>query len=103
MLLLGETDVRADPTAQGSFLDRERALLGEDAELFTANDKPGAATVEDDDDDLLGDDFGSAPPVSAGAPTNDLDDFESSFPAIDTRNDVCWLRLRLAHTELNGY
>jgi hypothetical protein len=91
ILLLGETDVRPDSTAQGSFLERERALLGEDADLFAANDKPSAATVEDgDDDDLLGggDDFVSAPQGSGGAAQNDLDTFESSFPAIDTRNDV---------------
>lgn len=93
ILVLGETDVRPDSTAQGSFLERERALLGEDADLFAANDKPGAATVEDgDDDDLLGggDDFVSAPQGSGGAAQNDLDSFESSFPAIDTRNDVRW-------------
>ncbi|KEF60082.1 uncharacterized protein A1O9_04932 [Exophiala aquamarina CBS 119918] len=86
----GETDVRPGSNAQGSFLERERALLGEDADLFAANDKPGAATVEDgDDDDLLGggDDFVSAPRGSGGAAQNDLDSFESSFPAIDTRND----------------
>lgn len=87
---LGETDVRPDSTAQGTFLERERALLGEDADLFAANDNPSAATVEDgDDDDLLGgDDFVSAPQGSGGAGQNDLDTFESSFPAIDTRNDV---------------
>ncbi|KIW95949.1 uncharacterized protein Z519_03015 [Cladophialophora bantiana CBS 173.52] len=86
----GETDIRPDPAAQGSFLERERALLGEDAELFNANDRPGAATVEDGDDDLLGGDgeFTSAPVLpSGGDGQHDLDDFESSFPAIDTRNE----------------
>ncbi|KIW24471.1 uncharacterized protein PV07_10182 [Cladophialophora immunda] len=86
----GETDVRPDPSAQGSFLERERALLGEDADLFNANDRPGAATVEDGDDDLLGGDgdFTAAPTQpSGGDGQQDLDDFESSFPAIDTRNE----------------
>lgn len=89
--LLGETDVRPDASGQGDFLERERALLGEDAELFNAGDsKPGATTVEDGDDDLLGgDDFVSAPAQpSGGAANNDIDDFESSFPAIDTTNNV---------------
>ncbi|KIV90292.1 hypothetical protein PV10_07611 [Exophiala mesophila] len=87
----GESDVRPDSsTAQGSFLERERALLGEDADLFAAGDKTNAATVADgDDDDLLGGDGGDftsgAPNTSSGQ--GDLDDFESSFPAIDTRND----------------
>jgi hypothetical protein len=86
--------VRPEPTGQGGdFLARERALLGEDADLFTANDaKSNVATVQDGDDDLLGgdDDFTSAPaqPSGGAAANNDLDDFESSFPAIDTRNDV---------------
>lgn len=87
----GETDVRPDSTAaEGSFLERERAVLGEDAELFAANDKPGAATVEDGGGDLLGEDgdFTSAPAQQSGEPQKDLDDFESSFPAIDTQNDV---------------
>ncbi|KIW73460.1 hypothetical protein PV04_01576 [Phialophora macrospora] len=87
----GETDIRPDASGQGDFLERERALLGEDADLFNAGDnRPSAATVEDGDDDLLGgnDDFTSAPAQpSGGAAIDDLDDFESSFPAIDTRND----------------
>ncbi len=79
----------------GSLLERERALLGEDADLFAANDIPGAATVQDgddDDDDLLGGDdgdFTSAPAQPSGdAGGNELKDFESSFPAIDARNNV---------------
>ncbi|EXJ89508.1 hypothetical protein A1O3_02575 [Capronia epimyces CBS 606.96] len=86
----GEVDLRPDPAAQGSLEERERALLGEDAELFAANDRPGAATVEDGIDDLLGGDDGdfvSAPNDSAGGAQNELDDFESSFPAIDTQNE----------------
>ena len=67
-------------------------MLGEDADLFAAGDKTNAATVADgDDDDLLGGDGGDftsgAPNTSSGG-QGDLDDFENSFPAIDTRNDV---------------
>ncbi|EHY57997.1 Clathrin light chain [Exophiala dermatitidis] len=88
----GETDIRPDPAAQGGSLEeRERALLGEDAELF-ASTQPGAATVEDGDGDLLGGDDGdfiSAPAADSavGAGNDDLNEFESSFPAIDTQND----------------
>lgn len=61
-------------------------MLGDDAEFFTTND-PKQATIEDgDDNDLLGgDDFG-APQTSTTA--DELDDFESSFPAVSTQNDV---------------
>ncbi|EXJ95454.1 hypothetical protein A1O1_00576 [Capronia coronata CBS 617.96] len=85
----GETDIGANPAAQGSLEERERALLGDDAELFATNDRPGAATVEDGDDLLGGDDgdFISAPAEPSGEAQNELDDFESSFPAIDTRNE----------------
>ncbi|KAL6244705.1 Clathrin light chain [Rhinocladiella similis] len=86
----GETDVRPDSAAQGSFLERERALLGEDADLFAANDRPSAATVEDGDDDFLGGgdgDFISAPAQPSSGAQDDLNAFESSFPEIDTRND----------------
>lgn len=75
-----------ESTGNGDFLARERAALGEDADMFSANDTR-QTTVEDGDDDLLGGDFGgSAPQQSAGQ--EDLDDFESSFPAVDTTNDV---------------
>lgn len=69
-------------TDNSDFLARERALLGADADQFsTAQDNVARATVEDGDDDLLG--GGGA--QSGGA---DMGDFESSFPAIDTGNDV---------------
>lgn len=88
----GESDVRPDSSAApGSFLERERAALGEDADLFAAGDKTNAATVADgDDDDLLGGDgdFTSGAPNTSSGGQGDFDDFESSFPAIDTRNDV---------------
>ncbi|TVY45159.1 Clathrin light chain [Lachnellula occidentalis] len=58
------------------FLAREKALLGDDADQFaTGNDN--AAFVEDGDDDLLG-----------GGGDEEVAGFESSFPAIDTRNDA---------------
>ena len=78
-----------DGATEGSFLDRERAILGEDAAQFGAvqDHTHNATTVEDDDADLLGgDDYGGdnrATTVGGG-----MDDFESSFPAIDTQNEV---------------
>jgi hypothetical protein len=58
------------------FLSREKALLGDDANQFaTGNDN--AAFVEDGDDDLLG-----------GGGGEEVTEFENSFPAIDTRNEV---------------
>lgn len=67
-------------------------MLGDDADFFSTNDTPAQtqeASVEDgDDDDLLGggDDFSA--PQASGAEDDDLNGFESAFPAIDTRNDV---------------
>lgn len=66
------------------FLSRERALLGDDADQFaSANDK--LATVEDGDDDLLG---GGGTEFQANVGGEEIMGFESSFPAIDTTNDV---------------
>jgi len=81
----GETDVRDVPaSADGSsFLDRERALLGDDADQFATPNDSRMTTVEDDDDDLLG---GGA--VSYGGEASGLQEFESSFPEIDTANDA---------------
>lgn len=65
------------------FLARERALLGEDAEQFaTPNDATAAAgaTVADDDDLIGGD-------LPQGA-SEEIPGFESSFPAIETQNEV---------------
>lgn len=79
----------SEGTAGGSFLDRERAALGDDADLFASGNEQ-VATVEDDDNDLLGGDFSDIQQPSAGAhaDADELDGFESSFPAIDTRNEV---------------
>ena len=60
------------------FLSRERAALGDDATQFaSSNDK---AAFADDDEDLLG-----------GGGNNDgeeVEEFESSYPAINTHNEV---------------
>ncbi|CAL8581026.1 Clathrin light chain [Xanthoria parietina] len=70
-------------TADDDFLARERAMLGDDANLFsTSNDN--AATVEDGDDDLLG---GSDSYGGGQGGGEEIDEFESSFPAMDTRNE----------------
>lgn len=66
----------------GDFLSRERAALGDDADLFTSSgDVPSVSVQNGDDDDLLG-----------GGQTNgtndDMNQFQRSFPAVDTRNDV---------------
>jgi hypothetical protein len=80
---------------EGSFLDRERAILGEDAEQFGAiqDHTNNAATVEDDDGDLLGGDY-TGESNKATMAGGDMDDFESSFPAIDTQNEVSKALLR---------
>ena len=85
----GQTEARPGAQTEGSFLEREREVLGEDADLFATTDdrQAGAATVEDGDDDLLGgDDEDNRQPQPSGG--DDLDGFESSFPAIDTQNQV---------------
>lgn len=70
------------------FLARERAILGEDANQF-ATPQDHAATVEggDNEDDLLGGAEGA--PAQHAAP-EEIAGFESSFPAIDTQNEVCF-------------
>lgn len=86
----GDVEVHAEGAGGGDFLERERAALGEDADLFSSTDAPKqSATVEDGDadDDLLGGDDFSAPQQPSGN-NDDLDGFESSFPAIDSQNDV---------------
>ena len=90
--LLGDTNVRGESSG-GDFLERERAALGDDADFFNTTDTPsqnqGAQVEDGDDDDLLGGGDFSAPAPTSGAQDDDLNGFESSFPAIDTRNDVC--------------
>ena len=64
-------------------MSREKALLGDDADQFTTGND-NAAFVEDDDDDLLGGGGGAG--ISGG--DEEVTEFESSYPAIDTRNEV---------------
>ncbi|RMZ80995.1 hypothetical protein DV738_g2520, partial [Chaetothyriales sp. CBS 135597] len=89
----GETAIRADAPS-GNFLERERAVLGDDADLFdtTNTTTTAAARVEDDQDDLLGGGLSEdvSAPVAAVSATkdDDINGFESAFPAIDTRNEA---------------
>lgn len=58
--------------------------MGDDADQFaTGNDN--SAFVEDGDDDLLGGGGGYSGGQHGG---EEVTEFESSFPAIDTRNEV---------------
>ena len=91
----GQAPVNTNGDGGASFLERERAALGEDADQFaTAQDGPNTATatVEDGDDDLLGgdDDYTAAPMESNSQ-------FESSFPAIETQNAVRYRPLCTKH------
>ncbi|KAK1816849.1 Clathrin light chain, partial [Friedmanniomyces endolithicus] len=87
-------------TGPSNFLARERAALGDDANLFgasTENTATGSATVadaadEEDDDDLLGGGMGSVNTTHHLTTNGDdgdmMDDFESSFPSMDTSNEA---------------
>ena len=82
--IAGQTPANTNGDGGASFLERERAALGEDADQFaTAQDGTNTATVEDGEDDLLGggDDY-------TAAPIEPDSHFESSFPAIETQNAV---------------
>lgn len=89
--LEGQTSPRGNGTtaldsigAGSDFLTRERAALGDDAAQFaSANDN--AATVEDGGDDLLG---GGEDYQAGAAGGEEITEFESSYPAVDTRNNV---------------
>lgn len=74
-------NVAAANGGDDDFLARERALLGDDADQFASANDHGPTDV---DDDLLGGDsgMGGAPPSAGNS------QFDSSFPAIDTRNEV---------------
>lgn len=94
MLLTGQTEARGNKDlgfdgldGDDDFLTRERAALGDDAAQFaTPGDTHGAsATLEDGENDLLG----SLDSFDGGQGGSDeTTEFESSFPAIDTRNNV---------------
>jgi hypothetical protein len=68
------------------FLSREKALLGDDANQFVSGND--AVAFADDDNDLLG---GGG--MSSGSMGGEVTEFESSFPAIDSRNEVCSYKL----------
>lgn len=95
---LGQTEAKGDGSfdlldggADSNFLDRERAALGDDAGQFTTANDNFATTVEDagNDDDLLGGGGGGGRSYQDdGAAGEDMSGFESSFPAIDTQNEV---------------
>lgn len=75
-----------DGGADEDFLIRERAALGEDAAIF-ATSGDNTATVQNGDDDLLG--GGDYNEGQAGG--EEIQEFESSYPAVDTRNDVSYI------------
>ncbi|KAI9792176.1 MAG: hypothetical protein M1816_002716 [Peltula sp. TS41687] len=107
-------DLALDPTTSNDvdFLAREKAALGDDADLFaTPHDHlpkaPG--TVQDhndeddnDEDDLLG--GGGSMDDGDGFDGKGMSDFQTSFPAIDTDNAVghhsprCTSPMKLKHS-----
>lgn len=68
------------------FLTRERAALGDDADFFTsANDNTVSANAQEED--LLGGDYSGG--QHEGRNTGEeITEFESSFPAVNTHNEV---------------
>ncbi|KAL9029528.1 MAG: hypothetical protein Q9196_002242 [Gyalolechia fulgens] len=84
----GQTELKSNGATNGGldgddFLTRERALLGDDADQFVSTNN-NASAVEDGEVDLLGGD-GNYDGGEAGGV--EISEFESSFPAMDTRND----------------
>ncbi|ERF71884.1 hypothetical protein EPUS_01799 [Endocarpon pusillum Z07020] len=86
---LGDNPPSTAP-AEGSFLDRERAALGEDADQFaTEQDRTTtSATVQDGEDDLLGENVSFREIQPEAATTQEDLEFENSYPAIDTQNQA---------------
>lgn len=77
---IAQTEAQGDAgIVADDFLAREKALLGDDANQFSSGND-NAAFVEDGDDDLLG--------GGGGGADEEVTEFESSFPAIDTQNEV---------------
>ena len=70
---------------ENDFLARERAMLGDDAEQFATSQDHVAATENVDDDDLLG---GAADAPSGSPAHEEMSGFESSFPALESQNEV---------------
>ena len=91
----GIADQKAPPVSDGAptidgadddFLARERAALGDDAALF-ASSSDNAATVQDGEDDLLG---GGGNYNEAKQGGEEITEFESSYPAVNTQNNVSY-------------
>ena len=108
----GQTEARGDASFDAldssepsDFLSRERALLGDDANQFSTS-ADNTATVQDgdDDDDLLGGGGGGGyqDGLSGGA-GDDMGGFESSFPAIDTQNEVRPFTMRSSRSAITDY
>jgi hypothetical protein len=74
-----QTDVRdaSDAPSGTNFLEREKAVLGADANQFATVEDAG---FDDDDDDLLGGGGVSSPGNNAA--------FESQFPDLASSNEV---------------
>ena len=79
-----QTETKGDSNFEGGgaddFLSREKALLGDDANQFTTGNDT-AAFVDDGNEDLLGG-------GGSGGGDEEVTEFESSFPDIDSRNEV---------------
>lgn len=70
------------------FLSRERAALGADADQFST--PAGNSTTNGDDDDLLGGDSGGQ---VNGTASQEISDFQSSFPPVSSQNEVATVPL----------
>ena len=79
-LRLAQTDVKdtSDVPSASNFLEREKAILGEDATQFATVED---AEFDDGDDDLLGGGGGVSSPGNNAA-------FESQFPDLSGPNEV---------------
>ncbi|KAF2430754.1 clathrin light chain [Tothia fuscella] len=75
----------------GSFLVRERAALGDDADLFSTPADNMASVEDAGEDDLLGggrnNNFSGNGNGNGNSPDEGFQDFEDAFPSIDTTND----------------
>jgi len=80
--LVAQTDIKdaSDSPSASNFLEREKAVLGDDANQFATVEDAG---FDDGDDDLLG---GGGGGVSS--PGNNAA-FETQFPDITSPNEVC--------------